>query len=174
MKKRGNLFILAVALLLTLLCCEESSVYFLELKAEGSRSLSINTSDPFYSLSSSFSVDSNEVSILALSPRFNNGRVQCGILLSKTAFYCIANLMRPFFERRIRAIDSIIPKGIIRLDSRSSSVVSYSVNGESFTPYESPIVVEDPTSITLKAGSNDDSPRFVSSSITYSFRHHGE
>ena len=131
-----------------------------------------------------------------MSSRFVSGRVAPSLFhIEKVPFWDIQEFIEPFFSALLAkqknvensieegatyfpvddvsvysseaSLENTTSKGLITLETNTDASLSFSLNGESFEEYTEPIVITEPTVITVKAEGKN-SPKFLLSS-TFSY-----
>lgn len=131
-----------------------------------------------------------------MSSRFVSGRVAPSLFhIEKVPFWDIPEFIEPFFSALLAkqknvensieegatyfpvddvsvysseaSLENTTSKGLITLETNTDVSLSFSLNGESFEEYTEPIVITEPTVITVKTEGKD-TPKFLLSS-TFSY-----
>ena len=131
-----------------------------------------------------------------MSSRFVSGRVAPSLFhIEKVPFWDIPEFIEPFFSALLAkqknvensieegatyfpvddvsvysseaSLENTTSKGLITLETNTDVSLSFSLNGESFEEYTEPIVITEPTVITVKAEEKN-TPKFLLSS-TFSY-----
>ena len=131
-----------------------------------------------------------------MSSRFVSGRVAPSLFhIEKVPFWDIPEFIEPFFSALLAkqknvensieegatyfpvddvsvysseaSLENTTSKGLITLETNTDVSLSFSLNGESFEEYTEPIVITEPTVITVKTEGNN-TPKFLLSS-TFSY-----
>ena len=149
----------------------------------------------FEIIPSLFSISGNSSNPF-MSSRFVSGRVEHSLFhIEKVQFWDIPEFIEPFFSTLLakqKNVESVIEesitffpvddvsvysseaslenttsKGLITLETNTDASLSFSLNGESFEEYTEPIVITEPTVITVKTEGKN-TPKFLLSS-TFSY-----
>ena len=149
----------------------------------------------FEIIPSLFSISGNSSNPF-MSSRFVSGRVEHSLFhIEKVQFWDIPEFIEPFFSTLLakqKNVESVIEesitffpvddvsvysseaslenttsKGLITLETNTDVSLSFSLNGESFEEYTEPIVITEPTVITVKTEGKN-TPKFLLSS-TFSY-----
>ena len=131
-----------------------------------------------------------------MSSRFVSGRVAPSLFhIEKVPFWDIPEFIEPFFSALLAkqknvensieegatyfpvddvsvysseaSLENTTSKGLITLETNTDASLSFSLNGESFEEYTEPIVITEPTVITVKTEGKN-TPKFLLSS-TFSY-----
>ena len=131
-----------------------------------------------------------------MSSRFVSGRVAPSLFhIEKVQFWDIPEFIEPFFSALLAkqknvensieegatyfpvddvsvysseaSLENTTSKGLITLETNTDASLSFSLNGESFEEYTEPIVITEPTVITVKTEGKN-TPKFLLSS-TFSY-----
>ena len=131
-----------------------------------------------------------------MSSRFVSGRVAPSLFhIEKVPFWDIQEFIEPFFSALLAkqknvensieegatyfpvddvsvysseaSLENTTSKGLITLETNTDASLSFSLNGESFEEYTEPIVITEPTVITVKTEGKN-TPKFLLSS-TFSY-----
>ena len=131
-----------------------------------------------------------------MSSRFVSGRVAPSLFhIEKVLFWDIQEFIEPFFSALLAkqknvensieegatyfpvddvsvysseaSLENTTSKGLITLETNTDASLSFSLNGESFEEYTEPIVITEPTVITVKTEGKN-TPKFLLSS-TFSY-----
>ena len=131
-----------------------------------------------------------------MSSRFVSGRVAPSLFhIEKVPFWDIPEFIEPFFSALLAkqknvensieegatyfpvddvsvysseaSLENTTSKGLITLETNTDVSLSFSLNGESFEEYTEPIVITEPTVITVKTEGKN-TPKFLLSS-TFSY-----
>ena len=151
--------------------------------------------DIYEIIPSLFSISGNSSNPF-MSSRFVSGRVAPSLFhIEKVPFWDIPEFIEPFFSALLAkqknvensieegatyfpvddvsvysseaSLENTTSKGLITLETNTDVSLSFSLNGESFEEYTEPIVITEPTVITVKAEEKN-TPKFLLSS-TFSY-----
>ena len=151
--------------------------------------------DIYEIIPSLFSISGNSSNPF-MSSRFVSGRVAPSLFhIEKVPFWDIPEFIEPFFSALLAkqknvensieegatyfpvddvsvysseaSLENTTSKGLITLETNTDVSLSFSLNGESFEEYTEPIVITEPTVITVKTEGNN-TPKFLLSS-TFSY-----
>ena len=149
----------------------------------------------FEIIPSLFSISGNSSNPF-MSSRFVSGRVAPSLFhIEKVPFWDIPEFIEPFFSALLAkqknvensieegatyfpiddvsvysseaSLENTTSKGLITLETNTDASLSFSLNGESFEEYTEPIVITEPTVITVKTEGKN-TPKFLLSS-TFSY-----
>ena len=149
----------------------------------------------FEIIPSLFSISGNSSNPF-MSSRFVSGRVAPSLFhIEKVPFWDIQEFIEPFFSALLAkqknvensieegatyfpvddvsvysseaSLENTTSKGLITLETNTDASLSFSLNGESFEEYTEPIVITEPTVITVKTEGKN-TPKFLLSS-TFSY-----
>ena len=151
--------------------------------------------DIYEIIPSLFSISGNSSNPF-MSSRFVSGRVAPSLFhIEKVPFWDIPEFIEPFFSALLAkqknvensieegatyfpvddvsvysseaSLENTTSKGLITLETNTDASLSFSLNGESFEEYTEPIVITEPTVITVKTEGKN-TPKFLLSS-TFSY-----
>ena len=151
--------------------------------------------DIYEIIPSLFSISGNSSNPF-MSSRFVSGRVAPSLFhIEKVPFWDIQEFIEPFFSALLAkqknvensieegatyfpvddvsvysseaSLENTTSKGLITLETNTDASLSFSLNGESFEEYTEPIVITEPTVITVKTEGKN-TPKFLLSS-TFSY-----
>ena len=154
------------------------------------------TSKDIYEIIPSLCSISGNSSNPFMSSRFVSGRVAPSLFhIEKVPFWDIPEFIEPFFSALLAkqknvensieegatyfpiddvsvysseaSLENTTSKGLITLETNTDASLSFSLNGESFEEYTEPIVITEPTVITVKTEGKN-TPKFLLSS-TFSY-----
>ena len=151
--------------------------------------------DIYEIIPSLFSISGNSSNPF-MSSRFVSGRVAPSLFhIEKVPFWDIPEFIEPFFSTLLakqKNVESVIEesttffpvddvsvysseaslenttsKGLITLETNTDASLSFSLNGESFEEYTEPIVITEPTVITVKTEGKNTPKFLLSSNFSY-------
>ena len=151
--------------------------------------------DIYEIIPSLFSISGNSSNPF-MSSRFVSGRVAPSLFhIEKVPFWDIPEFIEPFFsallakqknvEKSIEegatyfpvddvsvysseaSLENTTSKGLITLETNTDASLSFSLNGESFEEYTEPIVITEPTVITVKTEGKNTAKFLLSSTFSY-------
>lgn len=193
MKKYSKL-ILTFIILFVICCSNGSDILFESINGE-ERSLEEikeEKKDIYLIIPPLFSPNTDSYNPL-MSSRFILGEIETSLSIPyKIPFWEISEFMKSFVssfnskkeEKREETKEEEIEialysltssfeeqsnKGVITLDTSDSACLSYSLDGESFEFYSTPIEITKPSVITVKTKADGKSKHFLSTAFSYSF-----